>query len=157
MAGKKPVRAGEESPASGQMLIYHDGDRQLQVRLEGETLWMPQRLIADLYQTSVSNVNQHLASIYEDGELAPEATIKKYLIVQTEGSRQVRRTVDHYSLDAILADAGKVSHDLAQEHAHAQFERYEEKRLLEPQEPSDFDKLVEKTVKKLASGKGRKK
>jgi hypothetical protein len=103
MAGKKPDRIGDEASASGPMLIYQDGGLHLRVRLEGETLWMPQRLIADLYQTTVPNVNQHLASIYEDGELAPEATIKKYLIVQTEGSRRVRRMVDHYSLDAILA------------------------------------------------------
>src|SRR5439155_5191472 len=61
------------------------------------------RQIADLYQTSVPNINQHIGSIYDESELDPGATIKRYLIVQTEGQRQVRRSVDHYSLDVILA------------------------------------------------------
>ena len=90
-------------PPGGQMLIYRDGALNLQVCLEGQTVWLPQRLMAELFQTTVANINQHLASIYEDGELRPEATIKKYLIVQPEGTRQVTRMVDHYNLDAILA------------------------------------------------------
>jgi hypothetical protein len=100
MAGEQTI--GEPSPG-GQVLIYQDGALNLQVRLEGQTVWLTQRLIADLYQTSVPNINQHLASIYEDRELDPAATIKKFLIVQTEGARQVSRTVDHYNLEAILA------------------------------------------------------
>jgi len=94
MAGEQTT--GESSPG-GQVLIYQDGALNLQVRLEGQTVWLTQRLIADLYQTSVPNINQHLATIYEDRELDPAATI------QTEGSRQVSRTVDHYNLEAILA------------------------------------------------------
>lgn len=104
MAGdRKNKLANHAELPSGQMLIYHDGATHLQVRLEGETVWLPQRLLAELYQTSVANINQHLSAIYEEDELRPEATIKKFLIVQTEGSRQVRRMVDHYNLDAILA------------------------------------------------------
>jgi hypothetical protein len=100
MAGEQTT--SEPSPG-GQVLIYQDGALNLQVRLEGQTVWLTQRLIADLYQTSVPNINQHLATIYEDRELDPAATIKKFLIVQTEGSRQVSRTVDHYNLEAIIA------------------------------------------------------
>ena len=85
------------------MLIYLAGDRQIDVRLDGQTVWLSQRLIADLYQVTVANVNQHLKAIYEEGELVPRATIKHYLIVQTEGQREVSRQVDHYNLDAILA------------------------------------------------------
>ncbi len=91
------------SPPDGQMLIYRDGSTQLRVRLDGQTVWLTQRLIAELFQVTVANVNQHLKGIYEDSELRPEATIKRYLIVQTEGTRQVSRLVDHYSLEAILA------------------------------------------------------
>jgi hypothetical protein len=90
-------------PPSGQLLIYREGAVNLHVRLDGQTVWLSQRQIADLYQTTVANINQHLASIYEDNELLPEATIKRYLIVQVEGTRQVRRLVDHYNLDAVLA------------------------------------------------------
>ena len=88
---------------SGQFLIYADGASQLQVRLEGNTVWLTQKLIAELFQITVPTVNEHLANIYDEGELVPESTIRKFRIVQTEGSRQVSRLVDHYSLDAILA------------------------------------------------------
>lgn len=93
----------DEPAPSGQVLIYADGALNLHVRLDGESVWLPQRAIAALYQTSVPNINQHLASIYEEAELRPEATIKKYLIVQIEGQREVSRLIDHYNLDAILA------------------------------------------------------
>ncbi len=89
--------------AGGQILIYQDGALHLQVRLDGQTVWLTQKQLADLYQTTVPNISQHLRAIYEEGELAAEATIKQYLIVQTEGRRQVRRHVGHYSLDVILA------------------------------------------------------
>jgi hypothetical protein len=89
--------------ADGQVLIYRDGSLNLQVRLDGQTVWLTQKQLAELYQTTVPNINQHLRAIYEEGELPSDATIKDYLIVQTEGSRQVRRQVEHYSLDVILA------------------------------------------------------
>ena len=88
---------------SRQILIYRDGSLNLKVRLGGRTVWLTQRLMAELYQTTVVNISQHLTAIYKEGELQSEATIKKFLIVQTEGTRNVSRTVDHYNLDAILA------------------------------------------------------
>ncbi len=91
------------SPDSGQLLIYHDGATRLQVRLEGRTVWLPQRLMADLFQVSVPTVNEHLANIYADGELDQEATIRSFRIVQIEGKREVARSIDHYNLDTILA------------------------------------------------------
>jgi len=90
-------------PPEGQLLIYQDGSLRVQVRIDGRTVWLTQRLMAELYQVTVANINQHLKAIYEEGELSPEATIKQFLIVQTEGTRQVSRIVDHYNLDAILA------------------------------------------------------
>ncbi len=90
-------------PPEGQLLIYQDGKLRIQVRMDGQTVWLTQRGMAELYQVTVPNVSQHLKSIYEEGELHPEATVKRYLIVQTEGRREVSRSVDHYNLDAILA------------------------------------------------------
>ncbi|MFA4985369.1 MAG: virulence RhuM family protein [Candidatus Brocadiia bacterium] len=87
----------------GQILIYQDGGLNLRVRLDGQDVWLTQRQISALYQVTVSNVTQHLRSIYSDCELRKEATVKRYLIVRSEGSRQVSRSVDHYNLDAILA------------------------------------------------------
>ncbi len=89
----------------GEIAIYQaeDGSSRIKVLLEDETVWLPQAMIAELFQTTVPNVNVHLKNIYAEGELAEEATIKTHLIVRQEGSRQVSRNVLHYNLDAILA------------------------------------------------------
>ena len=93
----------QPTPPDGQILIYQDGATRLQVRLEGSTVWLSQRLIAELFQVSVKTANEHLVNIYSEGELDPEATIRSFRIVQTEGAREVSRAIDHYNLDAILA------------------------------------------------------
>ena len=89
----------------GEIVVYQSegGSNQIRVLLDGETVWLTQQQMADLYQTSVPNVNIHLKNIYADGELNAAATIKDYLIVRHEGSRQVSRRVLHYNLEAILA------------------------------------------------------
>jgi hypothetical protein len=93
------------SEPRGELLVYvdTDGRTRVQVRLEDGSLWLSQRQLASLFGTTVQNVSQHLRSIYAEGELSPEATIKRSLIVQTEGARKVSRQVDHYALPAILA------------------------------------------------------
>jgi hypothetical protein len=90
---------------SGEFLLYQteDGQTRIDVRVSDETVWLSQKGMADLFQTTKQNVSLHLQNIYEEGELQPEATVKKYLTVQSEGSRQVSRAVDHYNLDAVLA------------------------------------------------------
>jgi hypothetical protein len=93
----------QRAAPDGQILIYEDGASRLQVRLDGRTVWLSQRLIAELYQVTVPTVNEHLSNIYGESELDAEATIRKFRIVQREGSRDVTRTIDHYNLDAILA------------------------------------------------------
>ena len=96
---------GDGADDPGELLFYQteDGDSRIQLRLHEGTVWLTQRLIADLYQVSVKTVNEHLQRIYDDSEVAPEATIRKFRIVQTEGEREVSRLVDHYRLEAILA------------------------------------------------------
>jgi hypothetical protein len=80
-----------------------DGKTKFQVRMEDESVWLSQKLISDLYQVSVKTISEHLVNIYDENELVPEATIRKFRIVQHEGSREVERLVDHYNLEAILA------------------------------------------------------
>lgn len=89
----------------GEFLLYasEDGRVRLSVRVQEGTVWLPQRLIAELFQVSVPTVNGHLSNIYDEGELDPGATIRKFRIVQAEGGREVSRLVDHYNLNAILA------------------------------------------------------
>lgn len=91
--------------SSGEFLLYQseDGTAQVQVRLANETVWLTQRQMAELFQRAVNTINEHISSVYDEGELEPEATTRKYRIVQTEGERRVERVVDHYSLDVIIA------------------------------------------------------
>ena len=93
----------DEPTRQGQLLIYSDGALNLQVRLDGQTVWLTQAQMAELYQTTSQNITLHIQGIYDDGELPEAATCKEYLQVRQEGSRQVQRTLKHYSLDIILA------------------------------------------------------
>ena len=88
-------------------------ETSVEMRYEDENIWLTQKLMAVLYDVSVPAINQHLKRIYDDSELQREATVKKYLIVQTEGSRQVQREVDHYSLQAIIAVGFKIENERA--------------------------------------------
>lgn len=89
----------------GEFLFYQteDGQTRIEVRIEGETVWLTQKQMADLFQTTKQNVSLHIQNIYEEGELIPAATVKQYLTVQTEGTRQVERAVEHYNLDVIIS------------------------------------------------------
>lgn len=90
-----------------------DQSQSVEMRYEDENIWLTQKMMASLYDVTVSAINQHLKRIYADRELEPEATIKKYLIVQTEGSRQVQRELEHYSLQAIIAVGFKIENERA--------------------------------------------
>ncbi len=85
----------------------------VEMRYENENIWLTQKMMAALYNVSVSAVNQHLKRIFEDNELEREATIKQYLIVQNEGDRQVSREVEHYNLQAIIAVGFKIENERA--------------------------------------------
>ena len=113
-------------PPSGNMLIYQDGATRLQVRLDGQTVWLPQVAIAELFQTTKQNVSLHIQNIFEEGELDPMATVKQYLTVQMEGNRQIRRALDHYNLDVILAIGYRV-----RSHRGTQFRQWATARLSE--------------------------
>ena len=93
------------APAGGEFLVYigEDGQARIHVRLAEGTVWLTQKLMGDLFGVSVPTVNEHLKNIYEEDELDPGATIRKFRIVRTEGDREVTRLLDHYALPAILA------------------------------------------------------
>jgi len=92
-------------PVKSEFLVYQteDGCVKLDVRLDNETVWLTQQMMADLFQSSKQNISHHIQSIYDEGELLPDATVKKYLTVQKEGARQVRRDLDYYNLDMIIS------------------------------------------------------
>ncbi len=95
----------EELPQKGELLVYQtdDGQVKIDVRLENETIWLTQQMMAELFQTSVPNINIHIRNIYEEGELSPESTVKDFLTVRQEGTRQVQRRLDYYSLDMVIS------------------------------------------------------
>jgi len=92
-------------PPTGEIVLYPtpDGRSRVECRFAGESVWLTQALMADLFQKDVRTVNEHLQNLFAEEELDPEATIRKFRIVRTEGEREVTRLIEHYNLDAILA------------------------------------------------------
>jgi len=103
------------APQESRILIYQSdsGETRLEVRLQDETAWLTQDLMAELYQTTKQNISLHIQNIYEEGELDPEATVKKYLTVRQEGSRTIKRLLDYYNLDMIIAVGYRVKSSVA--------------------------------------------
>ncbi len=94
-----------ELDSTGKILIYQNekGDTKIDVYFSDETVWMTQKSISELYQTTPQNITLHIKNIYNDAELDEAATCKNYLQVQREGSRDVKREQKYYSFDMILA------------------------------------------------------
>ena len=86
-----------------------DGRAEVKVRLEQDTVWLTQRQMSELFVTTPENVLMHLKNIYKDQELAENSTTKKFLVVQTEGKREVERQLQHYNLDAIISVGYRVN------------------------------------------------
>jgi len=106
-----PKKRPGMSSAEGQIILYQTGDGKVavNVRFEGETFWMTQKAIAELFEADRSVITKHLTNIYAEGELGKEATCAKIAQVQTEGSRAVTRQVEFYNLDAIIAVGYRVN------------------------------------------------
>lgn len=112
---KNAVSLVRSSAAEYLTFVAATGNAQssVEMRYEDENLWLTQKMMATLYGVSVPAVSQHLKRIYADNELEREATVKPYLMVQTEGERKVQRKVDHYSLQAIIAVGFKIENERA--------------------------------------------
>jgi hypothetical protein len=95
----------QPSPPTGEIILYptEDGRTRVECRFAGDTVWLSQALMAELYGKDVRTINEHLQNLFEEGELEAAATIRKFRIVRREGERDVARLIDHYSLDCILA------------------------------------------------------
>ena len=142
-------------PENSQFLVYQaeDGQIKIDVRLEEETVWLTQQQMADLFQTTKQNISLHIQNIYEEGELVPEATVKKYLTVRSEGQRDVKRLLDHYNLDMIISVGYRVKSHVATRFriwATQTLREYvvkgfvlDDERLKNPDQPFDyFDELI---------------
>lgn len=97
------------------ILIYQteDGQTKIQTRLEDETLWLTQNQLAELFNVTKQNISLHIQNIYEENELDKNSTVKDYLTVQKEGSREVKRNLEHYNLDMIISVGYRVKSTIA--------------------------------------------
>jgi hypothetical protein len=97
--------------STAEFLIFtkQTGENTIEVRVEDETVWLTQKLMAVLFEVDVRTINEHLGNVYQSDELNREATVRKFRIVQKEGNRDVSRNVDFYNLDAIIAVGFRVN------------------------------------------------
>ncbi len=114
--------------ANNQVIIYRseDGETRVEVKFTGDTVWLSQQQMAELYHTSRSNVVEHIQHIYEDEELEPGSTCRKFRQVQQEGSRQVSRELPFYNLDMIISLGYRIRSVIA-----THFRRWATERLKE--------------------------
>ena len=93
------------------ILLYPQagGSDATEVRLEGDTVWLTQKQMAELFATTPENILMHLKNVYQEGELRESVTAKDFLVVRQEGKRQVKRQLKHYNLDAIISVGYRVN------------------------------------------------
>lgn len=113
---------------TNQIIIYQgeNGETHIEVKFTGDTVWLSQQQMAELYQTTRPNIVQHIRNIYEDGELAEKATCKNFLQVRQEGTRQVSREIPFYNLDMIISLGYRIRSVIA-----THFRRWATERLKE--------------------------
>ncbi len=152
------------SPARGQFLVYQadDGQMKIDVRLAGETAWLTQALMAELFQTSVANVNMHLRNIFTEGELQADSVIQDFLITATDGKNYRTK---HYNLDAIISVGYRVKSAVATRFriwATQQLREYmvkgfvlDDERLKNPDQPFDYFEELTRRIQDIRTSERR--
>lgn len=152
---------------ASQLVIYQseDGKIKLDVRFVDETVWLTQLRMAELFGTTPENVLMHLKNIYSEGELDPNSTAKDFLVVRQEGARQVKRTLKHYNLDAILSVGYRVKSAVATRFriwATQQLREYivkgfllNDERLKNPDQPFDYFEELTRRIQDIRTSERR--
>ncbi|MCK9255671.1 MAG: virulence RhuM family protein [Bacteroidales bacterium] len=150
-----------------QIIIYQteNGETKLDVRFQDETVWLTQKLMAELFQTSVPNINMHLKNIFEEGELEENRTIKEFLIVQQEGNRAIKRKQVFYNLDAIISVGYRIKSHIAtkfRQWATKNLREYivkgfvlDDERLKNPDLPFDYFEELERRIQDIRTSEKR--
>ena len=150
-----------------QILIYQteNGETKLDVRFQNETVWLTQKLMAELFQTTPQNITIHLRNIFEEGELEENTTCKDFLQVQIEGGREVRRKRLYYNLDAIISVGYRIKSHVAtkfRQWATSQLREYivkgfilDDERLKNPDLPFDYFEELEKRIQDIRTSEKR--
>ena len=150
-----------------QIIIYQteNGETKLDVRFQDETVWLTQKLMAELFQTTTQNITIHIKNIYEEGELKEKATCKDFLQVQKEGDRKVKRNQKYYNLDAIISVGYRIKSHIAtkfRQWATHQLREYivkgfvlDDERLKNPDLPFDYFEELEKRIQDIRTSEKR--
>ncbi len=149
------------------IVIYQDeqGNIKLDVRFENETVWLTQKHMAILFDRNIATINEHIKNIFEEKELLPESTIRKFLIVQKEGEREVSREIDFYNLDVIISVGYRVKSNRGTQFriwATQRLKEYivkgfaiDEERLKNPDQPFDYFEELEKKIQDIRTSEKR--
>lgn len=150
-----------------QIIIYQteNGETKLDVRFQDETVWLTQKLMAELFQTTSQNITIHLKNIFEEGELVEKATCKEFLQVQKEGDREVKRTRKFYNLDAIISVGYRIKSHIAtnfRQWATNNLREYivkgfvlDDERLKNPDLPFDYFEELERRIQDIRTSEKR--
>lgn len=152
---------------NSQIIIYQteSGETKLDVRFQDETVWLTQKLMAELFQTTPQNITIHLKNIFEEGELEEKATCKDFLQVQVEGKREVKRERQFYNLDAIISVGYRIKSNVAtkfRQWATSQLREYivkgfvlDDERLKNPDLPFDYFEELERRIQDIRTSEKR--
>src|ERR1035437_1358685 len=152
------------SPSQGQFLVYRaeDGQVKLEVRLAGETAWLTQAQMAELFQTTIPNVSMHLRNVYAEGELPADSGVKEFLITAADGKNYPTK---HYNLDAILSVGYRVKSAVATRFriwATQQLREYivkgfllNDERLKNPDQPFDYFEELTRRLQDIRTSERR--
>jgi hypothetical protein len=152
---------------TSQLVIYQteEGSTKLDVRFQDETVWLTQKLMAELFQTSADNIGLHLKNIYAEQELDEFSTTKDFSVVRQEGNRQVSRSLKHYNLDAIISVGYRV-----QSHTATRFRQWatrhlreylvkgfvlDDERLKNPDQPFDYFEELTRRIQDIRTSEKR--
>lgn len=152
---------------NSQFLVYisETGNTKIDVRLEGETVWLTQRMVAELFQVTVPTINEHIKSIFEENELVENRTIRNFRIVQKEGKRSVERDIAHYNLDMILSVGYRIKSSIAtrfRQWATDKLKEYiikgfvmDDERLKNPDQPFDYFEELLRRIQDIRTSERR--
>ena len=150
-----------------QIIIYktETGETKIDVRFDGETVWLTQNALAKLFQTTKNNISQHVKNIFEEGELDQKATVKKFLTVQKEGNREVGRELEYYNLDLIISVGYRIKSSIAtafRQWATKQLREYivkgfvmDDERLKNPDLPFDYFEELTRRIADIRTSEKR--
>ncbi len=152
---------------NSQIIIYQteNGETKLDVRLENETVWLTQKLMAELFQTTPQNITIHLKNIFDEGELSESATCKDFLQVRKEGERTVERNQKFYNLDAIISVGYRIKSTVAtrfRQWATQHIKEYivkgfvmDDERLKNPNQPFDYFEELLRRIQDIRTSERR--